>query len=181
MRKLFVILVAAIGIALYGCNNAGDEGSTKDSAADEKKTEQTSDAEEKDEITSGCCTETVASCGDIMTADKLLKSFESFKEGEEIEVCGKITHICQHGKKQMFLGTNTDDVVIVTAEEKFSEDLLGKKVVITGNFKIVEADYHEHDEDDDHIDDDQHKAAHDNTFIVEATKCQVCECDHKKE
>jgi hypothetical protein len=56
--------------------------------------------------------------------------------------------------------------VIVTSEEEFDENL---------------DDAHDHEEDDEHSDDTQHKAAHDNTFVLEASKCKACKCDYEKE
>lgn len=181
MRKLLMFTLPLLMVVFFSCQNAENENaSDADKSGNDEQTEQEA-KKDKSDVDAGCCSETLESCDDIMTADKLFKNFESY-EDKEIEVCGKITHICQHGGKRLFLGTNTDndDVVIVTSEEEFDEDLIGKKVAITGNVKMIEAedDAHDHEDDDEHIDDAQHEAAHDNTFVLEASKCKVCECDH---
>ncbi|MGC9330600.1 MAG: hypothetical protein ACP5DZ_01830 [Bacteroidales bacterium] len=180
MKKLLFTL-PLLTVVFFSCQNAENKNaSDTDKSCNDEQTEQKS-TKDKSDVDTGY-SETVKSCDDIMTADKLFKNFESY-EGKEIEVCGKITHICQHGGKRLFLGTNTNDndVVIVTSEEEFDQNLMGKKVVITGNVKIIENDAQDHEEGDEHVDDTQHKAAHDNTFVLEASKCKVCKCDHKKE
>ncbi|MDA3819721.1 MAG: hypothetical protein PF590_04585 [Candidatus Delongbacteria bacterium] len=184
MKKLLLFTLPLLTVVFFSCQNAENENaSDADTSCNDEKTEQEA-TKDKSDINAGCCSETEKSCDDVMTADKLFKNFESY-EGKEIKVCGKITHICQHGGKRLFLGTNADndDVVIVTSEEEFDEKLIAEKVVNTGNVKNIEAyeEAHDHEEDDEHSDDTQHKAAHDNTFVLEASKCKACKCDYEKE
>jgi hypothetical protein len=181
MKKSLLVLSAFLAIFMFSCQN----GENSDEKSEEQKTEKKAEAD-SDEKASSCCTETVKSCDGTITTDKLLAKFDEKAEemdGKEVSVCGKVTHVCVHSGKRMFLETSGEEVVIVTSEEKFPEDNLGKKVVVTGKIKLVE-DAHEHgegEEDHEHIEDKQHKAADKSHFEIAASKCQVCECDHSKE
>jgi len=181
MKKSLLVLSAFLAIFMFSCQN----GENSEEKSEEQKTEKKAEAE-NDNNESSCCSETVESCDGTITTDKLLSRFEENAEemeGKEVSVCGKVTHVCVHSGKRMFLGTSGEEVVIVTSEEKFPEENMGKKVVVTGKIKLVE-DAHQHgegEEDHEPINDEQHKAADKSHFEIEATKCQVCECDHSKE
>ncbi|MFW5767746.1 MAG: hypothetical protein ACOCXO_05190 [Bacteroidota bacterium] len=178
MKKIILVLAAFLAIFMLSCQD-GEKSEKSESETDEQKTEQEAKA-------SGCCEETVESCDGAITTDKLLAKFEEKSEemdGEEVSVCGEVTHVCVHSGTRMFLGTSGEEVIIVTSEEKFPEDNMGKKVIVTGKVKLVD-DAHQHgddEEDHEHIDDDQHRAADKSHFEIETIKCIVCECDHSEE
>ncbi|MEA3449299.1 MAG: hypothetical protein U9Q98_12760 [Bacteroidota bacterium] len=177
MQKLVLVLPLFFFI-LVGCQDTGNDAGTENQ--DTEQGTENIKQEEKMDVDARACSGTVASCEGMLTATDVYRDFKSY-EAEHIQVCGKVTHVCQHGGKRMFLATENEDVVIVTSEEIFSQDLLGKKVVVTGEVEIIEPETQDHEEGDEHIDDAQHKAAHDNTFVLEASKCKVCKCDHEKE
>ena len=51
--------------------------------------------------------------------------------GEEVLVTGIVDHVCKHGGKKLLL-VNNDAQVHITSEKRFSEDLVGSKINLTG-------------------------------------------------
>ena len=175
MKKTVFGLITMLAFFAFSCNNAE---TTNEETTEQEQTEETSDdAEAK----AGCCKDHVKTCDGTKTVDYVLANFEDMTE-EEVSVCGKVTHVCVHSGKRIFLAAEeSEDVIVVTSEEKFSEDLMGQKVVVTGKIALGEVE-HDHDvADEDHIEDDQHKNAHAKTFVIEASNCKTCVCDHEEE
>jgi hypothetical protein len=81
MKKLFLLLVPAM--MLFACNNVE---TTKDEPCCDKDKEN--------------CEETVCT-DDVLTVDALFADIDANVD-EEVSVCGKCTHICDHsGKKHL--------------------------------------------------------------------------------
>lgn len=63
-----------------------------------------------------------------------LKNFDSEAAnfiGKEVKVSGIVDHVCKHGGKKLLL-VNNDAKVHITSEERFSEDLVGSEIDLTG-------------------------------------------------
>lgn len=63
--------------------------------------------------------------------------------GKEINIEGKVVHVCMHsGKKMYIVGEDPDIRLFISAGEevpKFPTDLLGSEISVTGVFQKVEA------------------------------------------
>lgn len=51
--------------------------------------------------------------------------------GKEVQVSGIVDHVCKHGGKKLLL-VNNDAKVHITSKERFSEDLVGSEINLTG-------------------------------------------------
>lgn len=51
--------------------------------------------------------------------------------GKEVQVSGIVDHVCKHGGKKLLL-VNNDAQVHITSEERFSEELVGSQINLTG-------------------------------------------------
>ena len=63
-----------------------------------------------------------------------LKSFDTEAAnfiGKEVLVTGIVDHVCKHGGKKLLL-VNNDAQVHITSDERFSEDLIGSEINLTG-------------------------------------------------
>jgi hypothetical protein len=161
--------MAMIAFLMMSCQN--QEGKSENS--------ETENTEAVNQEKAGCCMEHVKSCDGTMTADKVLAEFENMAD-QEVSICGKVTHVCVHSGKRLFIAAEeSEDVVVVTSEEKFPEELLGQMVVVKGKIVLGEVE-HDHDiAEDEHIEDEQHEKAHAKTFMVEASSCKICDCPSK--
>jgi len=168
MKRTIFGLITMVAFFAFSCQNA----ETNTDEENQEKTEQTEDAEAK----KGCCQEHVEHCDGTKTVDDVLANFEEMTE-DEIKVCGKATHVCAHGGQRLFLAAEeSDDVMVVTTEDIFSEDLVGQKLLVTGKI-VLGAVEHNHDiEEDEHIEDEEHEKAHQKTFTLAANTCKTCVC-----
>ena len=71
--------------------------------------------------------------------------------------------------------------MVVTTNDVFSEDLLGKKLLVTGKIVLGEVEHNHDIDEDEHIEDEQHENAHEKTFVLEAASCKTCVCTDKEE
>ncbi|MDA3911084.1 MAG: hypothetical protein PF448_06990 [Bacteroidales bacterium] len=173
MKRTIFGLITMVAFFAFSCQNA----ETNTDEENQEKTEQTEDADADAEAKAGCCEEKVTNCDGTKTVDDVLANFEEMLD-EEVTVCGKATHVCAHGGQRLFLtAENSDDVMIVTTEDVFSEDLIGKKLIVTGKIVIGEVE-HNHDDiaEEDHIKDEQHENALEKTFTLAANSCKTCAC-----
>ncbi|MCT4615847.1 MAG: hypothetical protein N4A49_13355 [Marinifilaceae bacterium] len=115
MLKNLCIIFAAF--ALLSCNSA--------------KKKSTNDNNNSQEVS-----QTIKKAGITPIADLFGKS-EAFL-GKEVKIEGKASHVCQHSGKKLFL-ENADkslSVQIVRKDElKFENELISKKLVVTGIVK----------------------------------------------
>lgn len=179
MKKTIVGLMAIVAFVTFSCNNA-------EKPAEEKANTEMTENSEKAEDAKKCCDSKKMDCESMMTVDAVLENYKDMMD-KDITVCGKVSHICQHGGKRMFLqAENSDDVLVITNEEAFEEDNMGKKVVVTGKIEMMEMEAehdhgHDHAEGEEHAHDHQHQAAHNNAFVVKAMSCKVCSCKSHEE
>ncbi|MEA1874305.1 MAG: hypothetical protein U9N51_07760 [Bacteroidota bacterium] len=169
MKRTIFGLITMVAFFAFSCQNA----ETNTDEENQEKTEQTEEAEAE----AGCCQEHVENCDGTKTVDDVLANFKEMTD-QEIKVCGKATHVCVHSGQRLFLtAENSEDVMVVTTEDVFSEDLVGKKLVVTGNIVMGEVE-HNHDDiaEEDHIEDEQHENANQKTFTLAATSCKTCVC-----
>ncbi|MCK9254514.1 MAG: hypothetical protein GX793_02980 [Bacteroidales bacterium] len=153
MKKLILILIPAMMLVM-ACNNA------------EKKNDE--NAEKKSEFAE--CTQ------DKLTVDFLLDNLEDYID-EEVNVCGKCTHICEHGGRNIFLASKDDlDLVIFgRADEElgsFDEDLVGENVNLKGILRAVEVEAGE--EVETHHDLEVR-------YYLEVSEAKICCCDGQKD
>lgn len=173
MKKTIFGLVTIVAFFAFSCQNAD-----KKTESTEETTEQVSNNESAD--TNSNCAEHVSTCTGTMTVDSVLNSYKDLI-GQEITVCGNVTHVCQHSGLRMFLAAeNSEDIIIITGEEKFPEENMGQKVIVTGKVTLVEDAPEEPKHEGEEINDDQHKASHKSSFVIEATECKICKCDHSE-
>ena len=175
MKRTIFGLITMVAFFAFSCQNA----ETNTDEENQEKTEQTEDADAK----AGCCQEKVNDCDGIKTVDDVLANFEELVD-TEVEVCGKVTHVCVHSGQRLFLAAeNSDDIMVVTTEDVFSEDLIGKKLVVTGKIVMGEIEHnHDLEEGESHIEDEQHEKAQEKSFTLAVTSCKTCVCkDAEKE
>lgn len=171
MKRTIFGLITMLAFFAFSCQNA--ETNTDEETQEKTEQTETEDAEAK----AGCCQEHVEHCDGTKTVDDVLANFESMTEEEEVKVCGKATHVCAHGGQRLFLAAeNSDDVMVVTTEDVFSEDLVGKKLLVTGKIVLGEVEHNHDIDEEDHIEDEQHEKAHEKTFTLAATSCKTCVC-----
>lgn len=123
MKKLILLLVPVMMLA-FACNNTA-----------EKKTDE-QQVEEK------TCDKAKEDCHrNKMTVDSLLNNLPDYVD-KEVSVCGKCTHICQHGGKRIFLASPNDlDLVIIGMANdelgSFNDTLVGENVRLKGILRAV--------------------------------------------
>lgn len=172
MKRSIFGLITMLAFFAFSCQNAE---TNKETEQTEEQTEQTADVQSNE------CKDHVSTCNGTLTVDQVLSDYEALAEKEEITVCGKVTHTCVHSGKRMFLAAeNSEDILVVTTDDKFDGELVGQKVVVTGKIAMTVVE-HNHAEGEEHNHDEQHEKAHEKTYVLESSSCKVCTCKHSEE
>lgn len=51
---------------------------------------------------------------------------------EEVKVRGIVDHVCKHGGKKLLLVNDDGDIHVTTEDDRFSDELIGEEIVVTG-------------------------------------------------
>ncbi|MBN2776542.1 MAG: hypothetical protein JXR36_02805 [Bacteroidales bacterium] len=155
MKKLMLLILPAM--FFFACNNA-DTKTEKDECCDKDKKEECSDVCKKD----------------VMTVETLMASLEE-KVDQEVVVCGKCTHICDHSGRNIFVNSFENEEVVIVGKagegiEKFDKALEGKDVVVKGKLIAVEVEH-----------EDELEVHHDVelNYYIEVTEVSQCSCEGK--
>lgn len=158
MKKLIYLLFPMF--LLFACNNNAEKTN------DENET--------KCENEESKCSHDESKCKDVICVDKLLQDPEAYV-GKEITVGGKCTHVCEHSGKNIFIASpkNEENILVGKAGEgieAFDANLLGKKVMLKGVLKAVEATA-------------EAETHHDITvkYYLEVSEVKECACGGHKE